>query len=575
MNQTQVEIVLQEIIDDINSEKNEKAVLERLLNLVQSLADENAQLTKTVQQLNDEINRLKGEQGKPEFTSSKKEGDISSEEERKNAEGRKPKSKNEPRNRNPKQSKIKIDRYEICRVDKKELPEDIVFKGYKDYVVQDIIIKTENIKYSREVYYSPSKKKYYYGKLPIEVKGEFGPGIRTLIPVLKSECNMSEPKIKDFLENFDIEISKAYISSLWTDKQEIFHQEKDEIYCAGLETGSYQQIDDTSGKVNGVNHYVQIVCNEDYSAYFTTAKKDRLSIIDVLTNFAPRGFLCNQEALELLEQIKFPKKLIDVVLQNVEQNEIYFEQKINELLDKVINLGPQQRGKILDACAIAAYHKQTDHPIIPILLSDDAPQFKLLTQEHALCWIHDGRHYKKLNPIVPKFREKLEQFRGQYWDYYAELFNYKKEPSSIEAKRLRLKFDRLFSTKTGYAQLDNRISKTKAKKDELLVVLSHPELPLHNNAAELAARSQARSRDVSLQTKSEAGTKAKDTFLTITQIEAKVFARKNFCIDAKKLGVRVYEYVYDRVSGANEQPSLAQLIRQKNKTKTPALPCGP
>jgi hypothetical protein len=374
--------------------------------------------------------------------------------------------------------------------------------------------------------------------------------------------NMSEPKIKSFFENFFVSISQPYISSLWTDKQEIFHQEKDEIYRAGLETGSYQQIDDTSGKVNGVNHYVQIVCNEDYSAYFTTAKKDRLSIIDVLTNFAPRRFLCNQEALELFTQTKVPQKLIAQILQTIEQNEIYFEQRINELLDKLIKLGSQQRSKILDACAIAAYHNQTDYPVVPILLSDDAPQFNLLTQEHAACWIHDGRHYKKLKPIVPKFREKLEQFRDQYWDYYAELFNYKKEPSPTEAKRLRLKFDRLFSTKTGYEQLDDRISKTKAKKDKLLLVLRYPELPLHNNAAELAARSQARNRDVSLQTKSEAGTKAKDTFLTITQT-------------AKKLGVRVYEYVYDRVSCTNEQPSLAELIRQKNKTQTPALPCGP
>ncbi|MDM8559068.1 hypothetical protein [Candidatus Parabeggiatoa sp. HSG14] len=431
MNQTQIEIVLQEIIEDINRGKDEKAVIERLLSLVELLAGKNAELTKTVQQLNDEINRLKGEQGKPEFTSSKKEGDISSEEERKNAEQRNPKSKNDPRNRKPKQSKIKIDRYEICHVDKKELPEDAIFKGHKDYVVQDIIIKTENVKYSREVYYSPSQDKYYYGQLPIEVKGEFGPGIRTLIPVLKSECNMSEPKIKDFLENFDVEISKAYISSLWTDKQEIFHQEKDEIYCAGLETGSYQQIDDTSGKVNGVNHYVQIVCNDDYSAYFTTAKKDRLSIIDVLTNFAPRSFLCNQEALELLTQMKLPQKHIDVVSQTLEKNEIYFEQRINELLDK-IKLGPQQRTKILDACAIVAYRKQTDYPVIPLLLSDTAKQFKLLTKEQALCWVHDGRHYKKLKPIVPKFCEKLEQFRGKYWDYYAELFQYKKNPTPFE-----------------------------------------------------------------------------------------------------------------------------------------------
>jgi hypothetical protein len=562
MNQTQVGIILQEINDDIKSGKTEKAVIDRLLNLVESLASENARLTEIIQQQNDEINRLKGEQGLPEFT-EKKDGDISSEEERKEAEGRKSKSKNEPRNRQPSISKIKIDRCDICPVDKEEHSYDAIFKGYKDEVVQDIIIKTENVKYRREVYYSPSQKKYYYGQLPVEVKGkgEFGPGIRTLIPVLKSECNMSEPKIKDFLENFGVEISQSYISSLWTDKQEIFHHEKDEIYRAGLESGSYQQIDDTGGKVNGVNHYVQIVCNDNYSAYFTTAKKDRLSIIDVLTNFAPRRFLYNQEALELLRQMKVSEKLIDMVLKTLEKDKIYFEPSINELLD-AIKPGPQQRARILDACAIAAYHKQTDYPIIPRLLSDDAPQFKLLTIDPGLCWVHDGRHYKKLKPVVPQFREKLEEFRGQYWDYYAELYEYKKNPTPDEAERLRLKFVRIFSTETGYAELDDRIAKTLAKKDELLLGLKHPELPLHNNAAELAARSQARSRDVSLQTKSEDGTKAKDTFLTITQT-------------AKKLGVRVYEYIYDRVSGANKQSSLAEQIRQKNNTKTPALPCGP
>ncbi len=200
--------------------------------------------------------------------------------------------------------------------------------------------------------------------------------------------------------------------------------------------------------------------------------------------------------------------------------------------------------------------------MIPCLLSDDAPQFKLLTEKQALCWIHDGRHYKKLKPLVPKFREKLETFRGKYWDYYAELYKFKENPKPAEAERLRLEFDRIFQTTTGYVQLDDRIAKTFSKKDELLLVLKQPEIPLHNNPAELAARSQTRYRDISLQTKSDPGTKAKDTFLTLTQT-------------AKKLGVRVYDYIYDRVCGKNEQPSLAELIRQKSNFKNPASPCGP
>ncbi|VAW47230.1 hypothetical protein MNBD_GAMMA03-1831 [hydrothermal vent metagenome] len=45
------------------------------------------------------------------------------------------------------------------------------------------------------------------------------------------------------------------------------------------------------------------------------------------------------------------------------------------------------------------------------------------------------------------------------------------------------------------------------------------------------------------------GTKIKDSIMTISQT-------------AKKLGVRTYEYLYDRVSGRYNMPSLAQLIKE-------------
>jgi hypothetical protein len=80
--------------------------------------------------------------------------------------------------------------------------------------------------------------------------------------------------------------------------------------------------------------------------------------------------------------------------------------------------------------------------------------------------------------------------------------------------------------------------------------LELPQLPLHNNEAELGARVQARARDISFQTRSLKGTKIKDTFMTINQT-------------AKKLGVSFYDYVYDRVSGQFKLPSLADLITQK------------
>jgi hypothetical protein len=109
----------------------------------------------------------------------------------------------------------------------------------------------------------------------------------------------------------------------------------------------------------------------------------------------------------------------------------------------------------------------------------------------------------------------------------------------------------LLSTITGYQHLDERIRKTKEKKKSLLMVLTMPEIPLHNNAAELAARVKVRKRDVSLQTVTDKGTKANDTFMTIVQT-------------AKKLRVSICDYIFDRVSNKFEMSSLAQLIREKS-----------
>ena len=124
---------------------------------------------------------------------------------------------------------------------------------------------------------------------------------------------------------------------------------------------------------------------------------------------------------------------------------------------------------------------------------------------------------------------------------------YKDDPRPETAEKLSIDFDNLFSTKTIYEALNDRIEKTLSKKEELLKVLKYPWLPLHNNDSELGARVEKRRQDVSLQTKSTEGTTAKDAFLTITQT-------------AKKLGVNAFKYINDRVSGKFDMPALSDLI---------------
>lgn len=562
MNSSELTATLRTLQDQFASvaDAEIKTSLQTLLNLVELLAKENAQLRAENQQLKDEINRLKGEHGTPTFkNSSGKKRDISSEKERNRLHSTRKEAADSPRP--TKRETIRIDRTETCSVNRDELPADATFKGYESVIIQELRIIPDNVEYRREVFYSPSEHKTYRGALPDGIQGEFGPGIRSLIVSMKHVCNMSQSKILEFLQNFQIQVSAAYISSVLTTHQTTFQPEKDALYQAGLTFGTFQQIDDTAASENGEKRATHIVCNPLYTVYVTTKRKDRLSVLDVLRNGAPRRFVFNAEARALLEQFGLSQTIRTRVEAEVPADTALTETQIEAVLQPM-HVGPRQRSRILEALAIAAYHQDPEWPVVTLLLCDDAPQFKLLTEELALCWIHDGRHYKKLTPFVPLHQALLDDFLTQYWDFYARLLQFKQQPKEAEATRLSEEFARLFSTQTGYALLDDRIAKTRAKKAELLAVLRHPELPLHNNAAELGARVQARFRDVSFQTRSEAGTRAKDTFMSIVQT-------------AKKLGVSAYAYIYDRVSGTYALPSLAQVLQEKSQTLTPACPAPP
>jgi hypothetical protein len=407
----------------------------------------------------------------------------------------------------------------------------------------------------KEVYYSPSQHKTYTGELPKGVEGEFGPGVKSLIITLKHASNVSEPKIHEFLKNVGILISPATISRILTKNLDIFHQEKADIFRAGLKSTIYQHIDDTGAKVKGQNQYVEIICNPYYTAYFTIPHKNRLSILEILHGGKPRTYFFNDEAFALLESFGLSRKMISK-LQNAVFDKKLDEKQMYQLLGEIFldpSKGKNLRIRIMEAGAIAAYHNQQEFPVVNVLLSDAAPQYKKLTEEQALCWIHDGRDYTKLVPVVPFHKKELQDFRRQYWTYYGKLLQFKLDPSQEKAEKLSAEFDALVSTKTNYEALNELITKTKEIKSELLLTLKYPEIPLHNNAAELGAREQVRKRDVSLHTMTEEGTKANDTFSTIVQT-------------AKKLGVSAYEYFNDRVSKSFKMPSLAELIGAKKSS---------
>jgi regulator of replication initiation timing len=516
----------------------------QLLNLVEKLSVDLRALREENQTLRDEINHLKGEQGKPDTKANKEKSaettDHSSEAERK-----------EPRKRHGsgKKDKIKIDRKEVAKVRVEDLPADAQFKGYVDVVVQDIVVKTDNVLFRKEKYYSPTTGKTYLAELPQGYEGQYGPGVKALAADMYFEVGASEPKILGFLHRFDLKISKGGFSNLLIRGQEVFHNESDALYESGLRSSSYQQTDSTLTRVNGQNQNCHVVCNRFYSVYRTLPHKDRLSVLDVLRNGRPRKFRLNQTALDCLANVQLSqatRQTLTACCSELEWDEEKFQEHLTALLPQ---LGHQQRKEIKDAAAIAAYWSETDWPVIEILVCDDAANYNKLTRRKMLCWVHEGRPYKKLHPVVPLHRQQLDSFLKCFWDYYRELLAYKQSPSEAERTRLETTFDELFATQTGYEALDDRIAKTRAKKQTLLLVLEYPELPLHNNASELGVRRRVRKRDVSFGPRTDAGRRAWDTFMTLAET-------------TRKLGVSFYAYFYDRITGAQAIPPLADLIVQ-------------
>jgi len=364
---------------------------------------------------------------------------------------------------------------------------------------------------------------------------------------------MSEPKILDLLHTVGMHMSAGQLSDFLIQDQEQFHAERAAVVRAGLTSSPWQHLDSTGTRVDGTNQQCHVLCNPLYTAYCTLAAKDRLSLLRVLLGGADPSFRLNELAVTLLEQLGVAQKWCQKLTQLLPHDQEWTESQLDGWLDQHLpKLGAKPRKLIKDALAIAAYRTQSACPVVELLVCDDAPQFNWLTADLALCWVHEYRHYKKMTPRLAYHRQRLDQFKETFWKLYRKLLAYRHHPNQKEADSLRGEFERLFGQSSGYQQLDERKALTLAKKDALLMVLSHPEILLHNNPAELGARQRVRKRDVSLQARTREGIRAWDTFQTLVST-------------AKKLGVNMYEYLHDRIAHTNTFPSLATLIEERAK----------
>ena len=203
-----------------------------LKDLVLKLLEEVAELRRTIAAQRDEIARLKGGSGRPKINPS---GMDRATEPKATAEG-------EPRRKGSTTSKLTID--EERTVELLGPPQGSRFKGYTDYVVQDLLIRPHVVNFRCERW-QIAEGEMMTAPLPAGISGHFGPELRRFVLAQYHQAQVTVARLLALLRGFGIIISKRQIVRLLIAGQDSFLDEARDVLRAGLSSAKWITVDDT------------------------------------------------------------------------------------------------------------------------------------------------------------------------------------------------------------------------------------------------------------------------------------------------------------------------------------------
>ena len=495
-----------------------------------------------IQQLRDEIARLKGEKPKPKIRPSTLEKPPRDE-----------KKGDRPKKRRKRSKTRDLTIHETLCIPPEEVPKGSRFKDYEDFTVQDIRIELHNTRFRLERWEIPSGKRLV-GELPPELGGgHYGPTLVSYILHQYHHAHVTQPLLLEQLREWGVDISAGQISAIITQGKEGFHAEKEELLRVGLQQSEYIHVDDTGARHQGKNGYCTHIGNELFAYFASTDSKSRINFLELL-RAGHDDYVLSDEALDYMKVQKLPKGPLGL-LAGLAQNAWAGKQ---EWLATLEALGITEPRHVRISTEGALLGSVLEHGLNRdlVIVSDDAGQFDVLL--HALCWIHAERVFVKLIGFNDAQSEALDAVRTEIWEIYAELKAYKSAPDEEKKAQIDARFDMLCTTKTCFVSLNLALRRMHRNKAELLLVLQRPGVPLHNNLSERDIRDYVKKRKISGSTRSDEGRRCRDTFASL----------KKTC---RKLGISFWEYLNDRVRGARQIPPLTEWIRQRASPGPPAL----
>ena len=254
-------------------EEEQTPLVRTLLVLLEQFAERIVLLEEANAALKDEITILKGEKKRPDFKPGgmgKKPTDTPS------GGAGKGKSKRAGSAKKSKTAQLTIDE-DVCIAPGTEIPSGSRFKGYRDFVVQDLIITSRTTRYRLERWLTPQGQTLN-GELPIELGGRhFGPELVRFVLYQYHHFQTTQPLLLEQLREYGIDLSAGQMAAILSSGHEKLHAEKDALLQAGLQASDYVTVDDSGARHQGRNGYVTHIGNEFFAWFKSTASKSRLN----------------------------------------------------------------------------------------------------------------------------------------------------------------------------------------------------------------------------------------------------------------------------------------------------------
>ncbi len=335
----------------------------------------------------------------------------------------------------------------------------------------------------------------------------FDPELKQFILYQHYQAHVTQPLLLEQLLEIGIDISSGQLSKIITEGHNNFHAEKDAVLEAGLSVSEYINVDDTGARHKGKNGYCTHIGNELFATFHSTYSKSRINFLELL-RVCHTDYVINPDALSYMALQGLPQnKLLTIssLVPKVLKNK-------KEWCDLLDSIGFEKERHIRIATEGGLIGSLAEHGFNTgmVIVSDDAGQFNILN--HALCWIHAERLINKMVGFSDDHKKAIESSRSKIWDLYDSLKDFKAHPYEQKKAEIEAHFDEIFTEKTLFATLNSALERLHRNKSELLKVLEHPVIPLHNNLSENDIREYVKRRKISGSTRSSLGRQCRDTF---------------------------------------------------------------